>query len=640
MSVKKKILRVFLAVLLICALAAAGGYGYAWYLNNHFFVEGAAYPINAEQLDLRGEEISFEHYNAVRAQLPECHILWDVPFQNSRYPSDSSTLQISGLSQEDMDVLLTYFPQLNTLDATGCGEYARLEEFQALRPECRVIYNVDLGGTAVDHEAKEVTLNHGECDYDTLTANLKHLPDLEQLTLRKTELSLEQIRQLEADYDQVNVSYTVEVLGREYDWDTGELDLSDLTSEQVDVTAEKLTMLPHLTIVELMDSQGVLHLSWEEIQCLQVSASNAFFHFTVEVLGREYDTQTRELDLSDLTSENVDAVAQKLAMLPNLVYVELADDSGTSQLTREEVKRLKQAAPDASFHYVFDFYGERISTTDSQVYIQDKNIGDEHIEEVRLALDVMDSSCQRFVLDNCGISNELLAQLREEYRDTTKVVWRVAFGEGSALTDAEIIRCAFDLVDDNSANLYYCEDARFLDIGHNEWLDSVDFVAGMKSLEYVIVSGAPIRDLTPFSNCKNLKFLELAFCGYVKDLTPLAACKKLQMLNISNTQVRDLSPLDELPMTHLCARLNPGGGSRVSGKEQKRFQEQHPDCWATFTGSQPYGSGWRYDKDQITPLPQYALLQQVFRYHITPPPNNGGWYLEEIEAEIEAEVEA
>ena len=83
----KKILWILLAIVLVMALAAAAGLGFAWYQNNHIFVEDAVYPIDAQELDLRGQDISFAHYDAVHSQLPGCEIYWDVPFQGSRYSS-------------------------------------------------------------------------------------------------------------------------------------------------------------------------------------------------------------------------------------------------------------------------------------------------------------------------------------------------------------------------------------------------------------------------------------------------------------------------------------------------------------------------------------------------------------------------
>jgi len=244
------------------------------------------------------------------------------------------------------------------------------------------------------------------------------------------------------------------------------------------------------------------------------------------------------------------------------------------------------------------------------------------------------------VLENCQISNEVMAKLRDDYRHQTKVVWRVSYGEGSTLTDAEVIRAVYDLVDDNCHNLVYCEDAKFMDIGHNEWLDACDFVSGMKSLEYVIISGAPIKSLEPFRNCKNLKMLEAAFCEYITDVSPLADCKNLQMLNISNTHVEDLSPLDDLPLTHLTVRTNPSGRCRLSAEEQARVTSQHPDCWISFAGAQPYGVGWRYGEDELTPLDHYKVVRIVFRLAMDPNiPNHVGWYLKDEEREEVSKLE-
>lgn len=552
----KKPIRILLVLLVLFLVAAAAGYGISWYRGNHIFVEGKAYSIHARSLDLREEDISFEHYDAVHSQLPDCHITWMVPFQGGRYSSDSQSLTVTTFTQEDMDLLLAYFPDLKTLDASGCGDYALLSSFQDSRPECQVIYQVDLGGVSFELDATELTLSPGEYTLEALTESLQYLPQVTDVTLRTPELTTEELETLKSAYAEVN------------------------------------------------------------------------FACTVEILGTEYDTETTTLDLSALTGEDVADTAEKLILLPGLEEVTLTDSQGQSSLTKEEVKTLMDACPQAVFHYTFEYQGQTLSTSDMEVIIQNKKIGDDGETELRQVLDLL-PNCTRFVLDNCGFSNEVLAQVREDYRDRTKVVWRVYFGNGSALTDVDVIRTTYDLVDDNSDALRYCEDVRFMDIGHNEWLDSVDFVSGMTSLEYVIVSGAPIKDLTPFANCKNLKFLEIAFCEYIEDVSPLAACTNLQMLNISNTHVTDLSALDDLPLTHFCAKLNPSGKSRVPEEEQERFIEKHPDCWTTFDGEQPYGPGWRYDEDGITPLPQYALIQQAFKYPNAP--NNTGWYFDENE---------
>ena len=53
-------------------------------------------------------------------------------------------------------------------------------------------------------------------------------------------------------------------------------------------------------------------------------------------------------------------------------------------------------------------------------------------------------ACERFVLDNCKLDYEVLAGIREDFREGPKVVWRVYFGKDgryNTLTDDDVIRC-------------------------------------------------------------------------------------------------------------------------------------------------------------------------------------------------------
>ena len=549
----KKVVTVLAVIALVLALVVAGALGFLWYRNTHVFVEGKAYSNRVDSLDLRQESISIEHYDQLKALLPDCEILWNVPFQNGTVSSDCGELTIDTISDGDIELMAAYFPNLKKVDASRCGDYAMLEKLQARLPELDVIYTVSLGGKSFAPDSTELSLAPEEFDLDTLTANLPYLPQVNAVEFLRTDLTLEQVEQLRTNF-------------------------------------------PGIT-----------------------------FAFTVELLGQEYGEDTTELDLSAMTSEQVVEVSQKLPMLPALEKIALTDAGGNSQLPKEDVKALQQAVPGVVIDYSFDFFGTRLSTAEEEVHIKNVKIGDEGESEVRAALDLL-PNCKRFVLENCQISNEVMAKLRDDYRDRTKVVWRVSFGKGSSLTDAQILRAVYDLVDTNCANLTYLEDVRFMDIGHNEFLKESSFISGMKSLEYVIISGSMISDLKPFANCKNLKVLEAAFCEYIYSAEGLESCENLERLNISYTHITDLSPLDNLNLVNLCAMYE--GKSRVPVEEQERFKALKPDCKMTFVGSQPYGSAWRYD-DNNDPLEWYATIRKVFRYDIFPAtPNHVGWYLD------------
>ena len=568
---KKTLITILVVLALLLALGIAGAVGFIWYRDNHVFVDGDAYDITLRSLDLTGEDISVAYYEELKAKLPDCQIKWMVPFQGNKYPNDREGLQVSSLTVEEIEYIAKYFPNLKKLIANQDNhQYDMLAVAEAALPECDVQYSVNLGHAGHVRDHKSETVH---------------------------------------------------------------LEFQDFAEEAYDFDA-LMTNLVYLPQLKQLTLENVAY-SLEQVQSLKEAYPEVEILATVEVYGQAYDMEVAELDLSAMTGQDAVAlsVVEQLKKLPNLTRVNLNPENGISALSLEDVKMLMEAVPNVTFDYTFDFYGTKLSTADEEVHIKNTKIGDEGEQNIRNALDLL-KNCKRFVLENCGVSNETMAKLRDDYRDRTKIVWRISYGKGTTMTDAEVIRAVYDLVDDNCHNLIYCEDAKYMDIGHNEWLDGCEFVSGMKSLEYVIISGAPIKSLEPFRNCKNLKMLEAAFCEYITDVSPLAECTNLQMLNISNTHVTDLSPLDKLPLTHLTVRTNPSGKCRLSQEEQDRVTQQHPDCWISFAGAQPYGVGWRYGEDEVTPLDHYKVVRIVFRLAQDPNiPNHVGWYLKDNERE-------
>ncbi len=560
--------KVLITAIVILALVLAALLGFIWYQSTHVFVDGEAYAKYAQELDLREKEVSESHYLNVKALLPDCRIIWNVPFQGGVQSSDAQQLTITTVNEEDIRILKSYFTDLKQIDANGCSDYAALTVLAQQLPDCDVSYQVSLGGTMAEPKADTLTLAPGSFDFETLMENLAYLPDLKTVSFPTTDLTLDQQTALKDAYPQLEVTSTV------------------------------------------------------------------------TILGQEYDGATTKLDLSSVSAGDVEAVAEKLALLPALSEVDLMGSASVSHLPLEEVKKLKDGAPNASFHYSVDFYGKTVSSRDEEIILEKITVNDDFLaQNIRNLLDVMDG-CKRLVLEARGpydkiwksITGEELAQIREDYRNKTKVVWRVYFGEnGTSLTDAEVIRAVYGLTDDNSKDMVYCENVRFLDVGHNEFLDYMEFLSGMTDLEAAILSGAPLKDLSPIAACKNLKFLEIANCQYIPNIDALKECTQLEMLNISFTKFEDLSPIQDLNLTHLTTVKN----AFVAGGEPKEplqaFIEAHPDCWTVYKGDQPYGKGWRTDEEGKL-FGWYAKLEDVFHYSRYAAGgslnNNVGWYLD------------
>ena len=370
---------------------------------------------------------------------------------------------------------------------------------------------------------------------------------------------------------------------------------------------ENLRYMPNLTTVSLPG----IELDAQQVNGILEAYPELILDYTVDVLGNVCSADTTTLDLTGMAGSQVDAIAPKLALLTKLETVTLS-----SGLTFAEVDRLQTAAPHITFDYSFSLFGKTISTANEEVIYKQNSIGNEGETQLREALTVMEK-CSRFVLDDCGFDYEVLSKVRDDFRATgPKVVWRVKFGVGdrySTVTDDDTIRAVYNVTNDTCGPMKYLEDVKYMDIGHNEYLSDLSFVAYMPKLEVLIASESGVVELTGFDNCKNLTWLELAYCYKLENIDALAGCDGLKYLNLSYSKVKSLEPLDTLPLERFVY-LKP----KVDKDEQNTFLAIHPkgECITVFYGySMPYSYGWRYDDNGKTMFWYYKdVIRKVFNY--------------------------
>ena len=225
----KKILIILLAVLLIGAAACFLYFGTDLFAPDESTVSpvvtqmdlrGQTLP-NLEELaqqtqltwlDLRDTGLTVEQYQMLAQKLPNCEILWSVPFQGQYYPNDTTTLQVTQLTEEDA-ALLAYFPGLSQLDATGCYDYALLKQLQEQYPQWDIRYQVSVAGQTLEHTATALTVQ--DPDLSELEAVLPYLPQLETLTLTGTLPANEEIHKLQVAYSDVCFVWSFPLCGVE-----------------------------------------------------------------------------------------------------------------------------------------------------------------------------------------------------------------------------------------------------------------------------------------------------------------------------------------------------------------------------------------------------------------------------------------
>lgn len=464
---------------------------------------------------------------------------------------------------------------------------------------------VSIGSLEVQPDITELTVSPGEVTGEALIAALSELPELRSVKLPNTTMSARDIASLQLRG--LDVDYTVDINGQSCGPDTVELDLSGMDMGQIEKAADSFSLFPELASIKLMGDDGNMLLNANELSSLRERYPNLSLAYSVLLNGKTYDPDATQVDLSGLTSGELDEAISKLTALPEVREIELMDARGKSALSMTDVKTLMDALPDMDIHYTFEFFDQTLSTSDTRVEYDSVYMGNEAEPQIRQVLDIL-PNCTYFVLDSCGIDDEVMASIRDDYPDV-KVVWRVFIDIFNMRTDEEIIRVTFKLTDENCAPLQYCTDAVYIDLGHNSTLHDISYFRNMPKLECVIVSGAPVVDMTVFENCDNLIWLELCFCGWVTDISALENHPTLKYLNISFTSVEDISALENVNLERLNAM-----GTKISEADQQHFIETHPDCISIFEGKQPYGYGWRYDDEGYTFFEYYARMREVFRY--------------------------
>ena len=405
-----------------------------------------------------------------------------------------------------------------------------------------------------------------------------------------------------AEHPKVDVTYTVTLGGTEVSNKTSSVVLEP-GSFSYDVLMENLQYLPNLATISLPS----VNLTPEQIDALLTAYPEITLDYSVSLFGQDIPLSTTQLDLGSMTGSQIDEACEKLGMLTNLTEVTLG-----SSLSMENVAKLQDAAPNITFRYSFTLFGQTLSTTDEEVIYKNQSIGNEGEPQIRQALAILDN-CQRFVLDNCKLDYEVLAKIREDFRDGPKVVWRVYFGVDNRynqLTDDDTLRAVYNVTDDTCGPMKYCEGVKYMDIGHNEYLTDLSFVAYMPELEVMIASGCAVTELVGFENCKKLTWLELASCLKLQNIDSLAGCESLQYLNLCYTKVTSYMALDGLPLKRFVC-LSP----KASAKEQKTFQEIHDGCRTVFYGYSNPWTPWRYDDNGKTFNEYYKnVVRKVFNY--------------------------
>ena len=347
------------------------------------------------------------------------------------------------------------------------------------------------------------------------------------------------------------------------------------------------------------------------------------YDLSFTVGGQQLSATTEFLDLTQATSDEIDRLISVLPAIPNLQNMELGyADVSSPRISWEQVRAIQEVAPTVNINYNLSLGGlYSFSLSDEILNLSHLPITDGGKAVLQFApcmpnLRIVD-------MDSCGVSDESMAAIRDALPGV-EVIWRVFFGDSySTRTNVERLvmsnpdRGNVRMTDDVIKGLYYCNDIKYLDLGHLSFVTDVDYVANMPNLEVLIIAMTAIKDISALASCPKLNYLEFQTTAAC-DLTPLSDLKQLKDLNICfNLALRDIRPIYDLDLN----RLWIGCITPIPQEQIEEYRSRHPNCKINTTTENPTEEEWRKLEDGAWPPnsdPRYKQLYDEFQYYNAP----------------------
>ncbi len=339
---------------------------------------------------------------------------------------------------------------------------------------------------------------------------------------------------------------------------------------------------------------------------------------TVTIRGTVYDLGADTVDLTGITEAEVPEICEALEKMAAPAALTLGSEA-ENPLSWESLKRIHDAAPSAVIDYAFSIFGRDFNLSDTEMDLKYIPMDDEGALVGKVA--VCMTNLRTLDMDSCRVSNEAMAALRDSLPNT-EVIWRINFAQYyTARTNVTKILASMpgkagELVHNNVMNLKYCTKVKYLDLGHNNYLDTLEFCRYMPDLEVLIAALNFVEDFSPLADCPKLEYVE-AFTSRLHDLTPFSELHNLKHLNIGyNFAITDITPLYGLTQLE---RLWIGAHDPVPPEQIAEFKRLVPNCVVNTTTEDPTEEYWRFADhgDAMgNPMydPRYELLREQFGY--------------------------
>lgn len=393
--------RVLIVIVIAIVLSGCIG-GWLFFNHNYIVLNGTVYSRSAnyvalsgetlpeseklkeltqlETLDVQSMPVTTQQYIELQQLLPECTILWCVPFQGNSIPSQITALSVFSLTEADL-LQLEYMPNLQQINANGCTDYELLLRLKSTYPALDVRYTVRIGSLEVANDATSISLEEGTAD--ELLPLLSYLPELNTINAvgMQNYSALLEIKDL---YPEIDIHYSVTVGNESFAEDTTELVLQDASGEDLLNTLLYLPLLNDVTFTGVIPENELIY----QMMCLR---PDVIFHWNFTMFGMEVSSTATELNLSGIPMKNTKEVESYLKYFQKLERVEMCDCG----IPSDQMDAMSQRFPDIRFVWTIRI-GEGTLRTDAIAFIPykigydiDNPLYDEDCTELKYCIDLI-----------------------------------------------------------------------------------------------------------------------------------------------------------------------------------------------------------------------------------------------------------
>ena len=203
-----------------------------------------------KKLDLRDTGLTLEQYQDLQAALPECEIIWSVPFQDGFCSSNMTTLRVDTISEADFAVF-QHLPKLKYIKADNCTDYDVLMKLIEEYPQLQVSYTVTFSGKQTYNNTQVIYIT--DPNPEEIRRGLRYLPDVTTVNFKGELPEVEELIALQQEFPEILFYWEFALFGVPVNTTVEFIDLSGAKIADIEELERYLPCFYNLTHVDMVD---------------------------------------------------------------------------------------------------------------------------------------------------------------------------------------------------------------------------------------------------------------------------------------------------------------------------------------------------------------------------------------------------